>query len=210
MVQLLYVEEATDLAYTELEEFTGWKFLKSQRCLKRKIKDIELYIKFSTSKWNKSHEYVGLNADFEIVYRKLGKLPVQNTVAYYEYRPKTGDDLYWYDISGEEKLRTVINALEFEIKNTALKLTEQLENNMEKAIQALLDEGFEEYHVRLDFVADILGADAIKPRVKNIVMSLSDEEKQQIKDYRNGARTKKWMLNPTNLKYIVDNGYDSK
>jgi hypothetical protein len=190
MVQLLYVEEATDLVYTELEEFTGWKFLKSQRCLKRKIKDIELYIKFSTSKWK--------------------KLPVQNTVAYYEYRPKTGDDLYWYDISGEEKLRTVINALEFEIKNTALKLTEQLENNMEKAIQALLDEGFEGYHVRLDFVADILGADAIKPRVKNIVMSLSDEEKQQIKDYRNGARTKKWMLNPTNLKYIVDNGYDSK
>ena len=62
MVQLLYVEEATDLVYTELEEFTGWKFLKSQRCLKRKIKDIELYIKFSTSKWNKSHEYVGLNA----------------------------------------------------------------------------------------------------------------------------------------------------
>ena len=210
MAQLLSVEEATNLVYTELEEFTGWKFLKSQRCLKRKIKDLELCIQFFTSKWNKSHEYTGLNACLEILYKKLGKLPVQNTVAFYEYHPKSGDDLYWYDISTEEKLRAAINALEYEIKNTALKLTEQLESNMEKAVQELIDENFEEYHVRLDFAADILGADAIKPRVENIVKSLSDDEKQQIKDYRNGARTKTWMLNPTNLKYIVDNGYDSK
>ena len=40
-----------------------------------------------------------------------------------------------------------------------------------------------------------------------MIKSLSEEEKQQIKDYRNGARTKQWMLNPSNLKFIVDNDY---
>jgi hypothetical protein len=34
---------------------------------------------------------------------------------------------------------------------------------------------------------------------------LSDDEKQEIADYINGKRTKPWMLNPTNLKYIIDN-----
>ena len=77
MDNLLSVEEATNTVYTSLEEFTGWKFLKSQRCLKKKIKDLELCIDFYTSKWNSSQEYVGLNADFKIVYKKLGKLPVQ-------------------------------------------------------------------------------------------------------------------------------------
>ena len=34
---------------------------------------------------------------------------------------------------------------------------------------------------------------------------LSDEEKEQVIQYQNGARNKQWMLNRCNLKYIVDN-----
>ena len=37
----LSVEEATNTVYFALEEFTGWKFLKSQRCIKKKIGDVE-------------------------------------------------------------------------------------------------------------------------------------------------------------------------
>lgn len=210
MVQLLSVEEATNKVYNDLKEFTGWKFLKSQRCLKKKIKDLELYIHFYTSKWNASQEYVGLNATFNIVYKKLGKLPVENTVAYYEYHPQTGDDAYWYDISTKDKLVATIDDLEHKIQGTALLLEKQIENDIEDAVRSLVDDYFEEYHVRLDFAADILGVDAIRPRVEMIIKSLSDEEKQQVSDYRNGMRTKQWMLNPTNLKYIVDNNYDIK
>lgn len=208
MEQLLSVEEATNRVYTDLEEFTGWKFLKSQRCLKKKVKDLELYIHFYTSKWNASQEYVGLNATFSIVYKKLGKLPVENTVAYYEYHPETGEDAYWYDISTKDKLVEAIDALKHEIQGTALLLEKQIENGIEDAVRSLVDDYFEEYHVMLNFAADILGVDAIMPRVEMIVKSLSDEEKQQVSDYRNGIRTKQWMLNPTNLKYIVDNNYD--
>ena len=207
MDNLLSVEEATNTVYTSLEEFTGWKFLKSQRCLKKKIKDLELCIDFYTSKWNSSKEYVGLNADFKIVYKKLGKLPVQNTVAFYEYRPLSGDDMYWFDISTTDMLMTTIDCLKREIKDTALSLADRIENDLENAIRSLLVDHFEEYHVRLEFVADILGEDAILQRVEKMIKSLSEEEKQQIKDYRNGARTKQWMLNPSNLKFIVENNY---
>ena len=48
----LSVEEATSAVYSELELFTGWKFLKSQRCLKKKVGEVEFVINFFTSKWN--------------------------------------------------------------------------------------------------------------------------------------------------------------
>ena len=116
MEKKLSVEEATNMVFSQLENYTGWKFLKSQRCLKKKIKDIELIILFYTSKWNQSYEYTGLNAEFVIVYKKLGKLPVQNHVAWYDYSPKTGDDTYWYDISTEDKLSLVIGSCAEQLK----------------------------------------------------------------------------------------------
>ena len=77
MNQMLSVDEAVLAAISELEEYTGWKYLKSQRCLKKKVKDIELTIDFFTSKWNHSYEYVGINAQFTMVYKKLGKLFIE-------------------------------------------------------------------------------------------------------------------------------------
>ena len=47
--------------------------------------------------------------------------------------------------------------------------------------------------------------DTIVQKAHSIVDALSDEEKQDISDYKNGKRTKNWMLNPTNLRFIVDN-----
>lgn len=67
MGKLLSVEEAENTVYSALETFTGWKFLKSSRCLKKKVKDLEFRIHFFSSKWNKSYEYTGINAGFTIV-----------------------------------------------------------------------------------------------------------------------------------------------
>jgi len=201
----LSVEEATSTVYSELEEFTGWKFLKSQRCMKKKAGDLEFVIHFFTSKWNVSYEYVGINADLRVVYKKFGKLPVQNVVASYGYHPKAGDDKYWYDISTKEKLDSVIKILKSEIESTALQLEEGMEKNKNEAVKSLFENHFEDYHVKLEFVADVLGMDAVVQKAHSIVDALSDEEKQEISDYKNGKRTKQWMINPTNLRFIADN-----
>ena len=200
----LSVEEATSAVYSELEKFTGWKFLKSQRCLKKKVGDLEFVISFSTSKWNASYEYVGINADFWIVYKKLGKLPVQNVVASYGYRPKVGDSTYWYDISTKEKLDAAIKTLKREIEATALQLEAGMEKNNKEAVKTLFEKHFEDYNVKLEYVADVLGMDAIVQKAHSIVDALSEEEKQEISDYKNGKRTKTWMMSPTNLRFIAD------
>ena len=59
--------------------------------------------------------------------------------------------------------------------------------------------------MHLDFVADNLGQEIIKDKAQQIYSELSDEEKEQVIQYQNGARNKSWMLNRCNLKYIVDN-----
>lgn len=206
MKELLSVEEATSEVYSSLEEFTGWKYSKSQRCLKKKVVDLELAIRFSTSKWNRSHEYVGINAVCHVICKKLGKLPVQNVVADFGYHPTEGSDLYWFDISTKEKLMAVIEILKHAIQTTALELADHLEKDYNGAVSEMLEYHFEEWNVRLEYIANVLGTDAIVPKVHSIVESLTDEQKQEIEDYKNGKRTKTWMLNPTNLKYIIDNG----
>lgn len=36
---------------------------------------------------------------------------------------------------------------------------------------------------------------------------LSESDKQQIADYKKGAKDKAWMINRSNMRFIADNGY---
>ena len=71
-------------------------------------------INFFSSKWNASGRSIEVNADLRIIYKKYGKLPVDNVIASMSYNPTDG---YWYDISTESKLLETKNILEkdFEI-----------------------------------------------------------------------------------------------
>lgn len=41
----------------------------------------------------------------------------------------------------------------------------------------------------------------------NIYSSFSEEIKQQVVKYKNGAKNKAWMITRGNIKYIVDKGF---
>lgn len=113
-------------------------------------------------------------------------------------------DTYWYDISTKEKLDAAIKTLKREIEATALQLEAGMEKNNKEAVKTLFEKHFEDYNVKLEYVADVLGMDAIVQKAHSIVDALSEEEKQEISDYKNGKRTKQWMMNPTNLRFIAD------
>ena len=159
-------------------------------------------INFFSSKWNVSGQSIEINADLRLIYKKYGKLPVDNVIASMSYNPTDG---YWYDISTESKLHETQNILEQKFRETAMDLANRFEEDYNAAIQYLFFEGFEKYSVHLDFVADNLGQEIIKGKARQIYDELSDEEKEQVIQYQNGARNKAWMLNRGNLKYIVDN-----
>lgn len=201
MSNILNVEEAKSRLIYELSIITGFKYLKSG-VLKKTIKDVVFEINFFSSKWNVSGQSIEINADLRLIYKKYGKLPVDNVIASMSYNPTDG---YWYDISTESKLHETRNILEQRIRETAMDLANRFETDYDAAIQYLFLEGFEKYNVHLDFVADNLGQEIIKDKAQQIYSELSDEEKEQVIQYKNGARNKSWMLNRCNLKYIVDN-----
>lgn len=201
MSNILNVEEAKSRLIYELSIITGFKYLKSG-VLKKTIKDIVFEIIFFSSKWNVSGQSIEINADLRLVYKKYGKLPVDNVIASMSYNPTDG---YWYDISTESKLHETSNILEQRFRETAMDLANRFETDYDAAIQYLFLEGFEKYNVHLDFVADNLGQEIMKDKAQQIYSELSDEEKEQVIQYQNGARNKSWMLNRCNLKYIVDN-----
>lgn len=203
MGYLYSVEEATQKLFTMLSESTGWKYLKSQRCLKKTVKDLVFEVDFFSSKWNVSHQSVEVNAEFNLWCKKFEKeLSVNSVVARMSYHPEGG---YWYDISTEEKLLSVFEDLSNKIQNTAVFLCTQFENDYLAETESLFRDHFDEYHVYLDVIADKLGISVIKEKAQEIYYGISDEMRKQAAEYKNGARTKAWMLNRDNLKYIVDN-----
>ena len=178
------VEEATEKIFTKLTDSTGWKFLKSQRSLKKTFKDLNFEILFFSSKWNASGQNVEINAEFRVSYKKFGKLPVDNIIAQVSYQP---EGAYWYDISTEEKLSAVYEELNDRIQRTAVKLYNEFELDYKTAAEKLLNE------------------DAVLEKAQKIYDGLSDEMKIEVKEYIKGDRSKKWMINRNNLKYIIDN-----
>lgn len=203
MDDFLNIEDAKRRLVSELALVTGFKYLKSG-VLKKSIKDIVFEIYFFSSKWNVSGQRIEINAELRLTYKKYGKLPssINNVVAFMEYRPMEG---HWYDISTESKLFETKNILEQRFRESAMDLADRFEKDYNAAIQYLFFEGFEKYNVYLDFIADNLGKAVVKEKAQQIYEELSDEVKEQVVQYQNGARNKGWMLNRCNLKYIVDN-----
>ena len=204
MKNIFSVEEAIHRLLTELSESTGWKYLKSQRCLKKTVQDLVFEINFFTSKYNVSYERIEVNAEFKVWCKSYGKLPVSNVIASMSYRTEP-HIREWFDISTEKKILSVFEDLNSRIQNTAVSLCTQFENDYLAATDSLFNEHFDEYRVHLDFIADKLGVSVIKEKAQEIYDSLSDEFKQQVSEYKNGARDKTWMINRGNLKYIIDN-----
>lgn len=207
MENIFSVEEATQKLFTGLSETTGWKYLKSQRCLKKTVQDLVFQINFFTSKWNVSYERIEVNAEFNVWCKSYGKFSVNSVIASMSYHPElyNPNGGYWYDISTEEKLVSVFEDLNNRIQNTAVSLCTKFENDYLAATESLFREHFDEYKVHLDFIADKLGISMIQEKAQEIYDSISDEMKQRISEYKNGARNEAWMINRNNLKYIIDN-----
>ena len=66
---------------------------------------------------------------------------------------------------------------------------------------------FNEYNVFFDFLIDVLGEEKVLYRVTEFTERLSESDRQQIADYKKGIKNKAWMLNRSNLRFVVDNGY---
>lgn len=203
-IKKLSVEEATGRVYGALAEYTGWKFLKSQCCLKKTVGDIVFQIDFYSSKWNYSYESIEIQCELQLWCKKFDKSAnVHSHVGYYTLKPEQKE---WWDISDEEQLKFTIEELCKMLDEAVIPLCKEFEENFKDAAIRLADESlFNKYHIQLRFLDVYAGRENIQECIKNYLNSLTDAEKQQIESYKQGDRSKAWMINPSNLKYIIDN-----
>lgn len=203
--KFLSVEEATEGLGRYLSEQTGWKYLKSRRCLKKTVEDLVFEIRFHSSKWNLSYQSVEIECELQFWTKKIDKsCTTHSSVGCYKFEPPAG---VWWDISTESRLAETCEQLKTAIMTYAVGLCREFEDNYVEATKKLMsDEIFEAYHIRLSFIASQLGNEYIAEKAKEIYHSLNASLRKQVKDYRQGDRSKMWMINPNNLKYIVDNG----
>lgn len=203
--KFLSVEEAMEGLCRYLSEQTGWKYLKSRRCLKKSVEDLVFEIHFRSSKWNLSYQRVEIDCELRFWTKKIDKTyNTHSSVGFYKFDPPTG---VWWDISTESRLAETCEKLKTAIMTYAVGLCREFEDNYVEATKKLMSDAiFEAYHIRLSFIASQLGNEYIAERAKRIYDSLNDNLRQQVNDYKQGDRSNMWMINPNNLKYIVDNG----
>ncbi len=68
MEKVFSVEEAQTKLYAALADAMDFKYLKSQRCLKKTVKNLIFEVDFYSSKWNRSGESVNIEAGFVIMF----------------------------------------------------------------------------------------------------------------------------------------------
>ena len=198
------VNETISLFISKLSESTGYKYLKSSRSLKKTVGQIVFEVLFFSSKWNDDN-IIEINADFRVSYKKYGAAStIHGIVASKCFRPDTG---YWFDISSEDKFEKTLNYFEIELQTTVVDLSNRFDKDFKDACQYLLEEKFNVYHVFLDFLMDVLGKEKVMYRVNEFIEQLSESDKQQIADYKKGIKNKAWMLNRSNIRFVVENGY---
>ena len=198
------VNDTIALFISKLSETTGYKYLKSRRSLKKTIGQIVFEVLFFSSKWNDDNN-IEINVDFRVSYKKYGAASTAYSVV--ASKSFENNKEYWYDISNESKFDEVMKYFETELQTTAVDLSHRFDKDFTAACQYLLEEKFKEYNVFFDFLVDVLGEEKVMYRINEFMEQLSEFDKQQIADYKKGAKDKTWMLNRSNMRYVADNGY---
>lgn len=197
---------SSSLFIMKLSEATGFKFLKGRLALKKTVGQIVFEVLFFSSKWNDA-DNIEINADFRVSYKKYGVAStIHSIIASKSIEPENN---CWFDISTEEQFDKTFQLFEEKINMLAVDMSDRFEEDFNLACEYLLDEKFYDYNVKLDFLEEVLGTEKVKYRIDEIIEALSDSERQQIEDYRGGARNKQWMINRCNMRFIVDKGYYS-
>lgn len=147
--KLLTVAEAKEKLYTSLSEYTGWKYLKSQCCIRKRVGDIVFDINFYSSKWNVFGEHIEVQCEFAFWSKQFDKIcNVNSKIGFVSLQPKNND---WYDIYTEKKLHAAIVDLKGKIDDYAIPLVKRFEDDYCDAIAYLSDDDMRDlYHLRFE------------------------------------------------------------
>ena len=123
----LTITEAQEKMYTSLSKYTGWKYLKSQHCLRLRVENIVFDISFYSSKYNVSSERIEANCEFEFWNKQFDSIcNVNSKIGFVFFQPEND---YWYDISTETKLNAAIDDIKSKIDEYDFPLVKRFEDD---------------------------------------------------------------------------------
>lgn len=194
------VKEYIDSFICEINDEIQWKYLKSNRELKKKINDIVFSIDFFSSKYNDMDTQIEINCDCCVWCRAYDKSSSTHSVIMHLQLLK--DHEYWCDITNDncDKVKSKLIA---EIKEKIIPLTDIFEKDYKSGIQALADiPDFYRYGNSLRLFDEYLGRDAAAAAAQSYVKLFAETDKKLAEKYLNGENK---LLNEHNLKYLIDN-----
>ena len=142
--KILTIAESQEKMYTSLSEYTGWKYLKSQHCLRLRVANIVFDISFYSSKYNVSGERIEANCEFEFWNKQFDNIcNVNSKIGFVFFRPEND---YWYDISTETKLNAAIDDIKSKIDAYAFPLVKRFEDDYCGAMAYLSSDDMQELY----------------------------------------------------------------
>ncbi len=196
----LSVQEAKETLFKHIGDVCcNFKFLKSRNCFKAVVGYFVFELQFYFNAHNYSYEYIGVECDFNLWYKKFGKeCNVDTYVTGHSYR----FDESWFEITTTKELDIACKVLEEEISNTMIKIYKLFETGVETAVLELF-KNYDSQPLALDVVADVLGKEIILDKAKEIYSRIPKDE---IETYLDQAKNKNkaWMINRCDMKYVMD------
>lgn len=201
--EALSVEDAVSEFIFRISEATGWKLLKSQKIIKRTVGDLVFQINFHSSRWNQSYQNIEIQCECQLWCKKLDKsFNNRSGVGFIAFEPPKG--AFW-NITTLRSLEQAVRAVCEQIKHTVVPLSELFAVDFNRAVYELSKkEMFERYHVKIEFLDLYIDRESVVKAAQEYFCTLPKEQKRDIERYRNGAKDMAWMINPSNLKYIID------
>lgn len=149
--KMLTVAEAQEKIYTSLSEYTGWKFLISQHCLRKKVGNIVFDIRLYSSKYNVSGKRIEANCEFEFWNKQFdSSCNVNSKIGFVFFQP---ENAYWYDISIETKLTAAVDDIKSKIDDYAFPLVKRFEDDYCGAMTYLSSDDMQELYLLNKFEA---------------------------------------------------------
>ena len=167
--------EAYEKLTEEISEFLGdsWVFVKSNNAFKKKDGDFVINMFIWRSHYNVSYEDIIFKCDLAVDYKK-------ERIMLYQFKET-------YHIESETVFNASLQSLKNGLETDIIPVVNDLNADNEAVLKKMISkDNFWKYHVDPQYLINRLGKEALAGLSKEIIDSMSDGDKERVRDYLNG------------------------
>ena len=195
------VKDYIDSFINDINNEINWKYLKSSRKLKKQISDMVFEINFYSSKYNGVDSHVEIRSECRVWCKKYDKsLTIKSSIAIISFLTNKE---YWWDITGEENRKAILQLLLQEINAKVISFTSEMEVDFDNGLLNLIyNHGFSAHSNSIQLLDALLGREEASKAANEYAKAFTQAEQNMIKHFVSGECD---LVNEKNLRYMIDN-----